>query len=67
MYNINQKFRIIICKHFDNIYFRINLCNLMTSCMKFISLELQQSETVLSHDLHPISGFKENLELMDKG
>ena len=36
----------------------------MTSCMKFISLELQQSET---DDLHLISGSKENLELMDKG
>ena len=47
MYNINQKFRIIVSKHFDNIYFRINLCNLMITCMKFISLEGQQSEKVV--------------------
>ena len=51
MYNINQKFRIIVSKHFDNIYFRINLCNLMITCMKFISLEGQKSEKVVSRCL----------------
>ena len=53
MYNINQKFRIIVSKHFDNIYFRINLCNLMITCMKFISLEGQQSEKVVSRGALP--------------
>ena len=51
MYNINQNFRIIVSKHFDNIYFRINLCNLMITCMKFILLEGQQSEKVVSRCL----------------
>ena len=51
MYNINQKFRIIVSKHFDNIHFRINLCNLMITCMKFILLEGQQLEKVVSRCL----------------
>ena len=53
MYNINQKFRIIVSKRFDNIYFRITLCNLMITCMKFISLEGQQSEKVVPGALPP--------------
>ena len=53
MYNINQKFRIIVSKRFDNIYFRINLCNLMITCMKFISLEGQQSEKLFPGALPP--------------